>query len=117
MIKLRPTTIMKDLKKPIVPKVSVSKKEGNAIVGGFSTFRPMETKITNMLVGLEDQVQVLAGTSFKYIKPLGFTQQVVAGMRYKVKVDTDMGVYLVTLVEPLPFTGKQPFVQIVEKQE
>jgi len=84
------------------------------IVGGFSELKKIDARMNNILTNLRADIEKEAGTTYRYFQPIGFEQQVVAGKKYKVQVNTEQGRILVTIIEPLPFTNKPPFVTTVE---
>ena len=60
-------------------------------------------------VRFKDCVQTKAGKTYNVFEPVAYTQQVVAGMIYKIRYKVDDDKYLLAKVfKPLPYTGNPP---------
>jgi hypothetical protein len=76
------------------------------LVGGFSQFKPLDTKTRHMVHVLKPEIELKFGHTLNYFFPEAYRSQVVAGTKYIVSINTNKGRIEVTIVEPLPHTGQ-----------
>ena len=79
------------------------------ICGGHSAPREPEAQDKELIVSLREQIEKSAGAPFSTFEVTKITTQVVAGTKYKAKINVGDGKWVhVCVVQPLPHTGKPP---------
>ena len=76
------------------------------MLGGFSSEQPMDMEVTNMVMTLRPQIQAKLMCTYNIFVPVSFRSQLVAGMRYQVRIAVDDGKNIFVLIDQaLPCAG------------
>ena len=81
------------------------------ICGGFADDKEVDGETAGIVIVLREEVEKMAGCTYKRFDPLTYRTQVVAGTNYSFKVQVDEAEFIrVDIYEPLPHTGEPPRV-------
>mmetsp|Transcript_21987 Transcript_21987/g.21683 ORF Transcript_21987/g.21683 Transcript_21987/m.21683 type:complete len:96 (+) Transcript_21987:23-310(+) len=86
------------------------------MAGGFSNVKPGDQEAQDIANTVKSTVATRTGHPLNVFRVVQYATQVVAGMNYKLKVETDGGEHMhLRVYRPLPHTGEGPQLKDVER--
>ena len=86
------------------------------ICGGFGNVKEATAEVQSIVEIVKGEVEQKLNQTFTKFQALAFTSQVVAGVNYLVKVETDRGYLHVKIFKPLPHTGAAPSLSALQHE-